>query len=131
MLGCIRLNTNKPLRTLRPALSGSIEVSFSLRCGSAFVLLLYFVFMMASEDKPSPTDMWSQREGESHTAFPESAGHSLCCCFPKSNNDRLLKAEFNVSSHDNSVTLSLSVKSSGIPEVSIRVSRPVVRLGRH
>ena len=81
-------------------MSGSIEVSFSLRLGSASNLLLYLVLMTAREEKPFSHKYVVANGRRKRTALSESAGYSQRRCIQKSSNVWPLKADFNVSTQD-------------------------------
>ena len=78
--------------------------------------------------------MWSQKKGEGTQRCTKTLPvYFQCCCYQKSNNDRLLKADFNVLLHDNLIKDPCypTMRSLGILEVAEQVSHPVVRFGRH
>jgi hypothetical protein len=81
-------------------MSGSIEVSFSLRLVSVSNLLLYLVLTTAREEKPFSHKYQVANRMRKRTALSESAGYSLRRCTHKSRNVWPLKADFNVSSQD-------------------------------
>ena len=106
-------------------MSGSIEVSFSLRLGSASNLLLYLVLMKAREEKPFSHNYVVANGMTKRTALSESAGYSLRHCIRKSSNVLTLKADFNVSSQD-SVFKSSCSKAD---KFSSRTSEALMRNG--
>ena len=94
----------------------SVKISFSFRCGSESILFMHYVFMMASEEKPLSHGCGRKRKERAHGVV-RKCRCSQCCCFRKSDNDCLLKADFNVFCMTNPLLTNSEVL--GISEVSM------------
>ena len=67
------------------------------------------VFCLVGRDNKPFSNRYVVANGRrKRVALSESDGYSPCLCIQKSNNENLLKSDFNVSSQDNSKTLLLT-----------------------